>query len=104
MPVSRHKTVFLQTLHVAFDRKDRDVSGRPTQNLVGNRFRTGERRLKQHDLAVLLFPLSGKPREDRLLERLFHHRKSVEGDGNIATLGWWLGQTTSAQQRQGKKH
>src|SRR5689334_20199360 len=49
---------------------------------------------------MLLFPLRGKPGKDRLLERLLHHRKSVEGDGNVATLRRWLGQTTTSQQRQ----
>ncbi len=100
MPVSRDKTVFLQTLHVAFDREDRDFSGRPTQNLVGNCLRTGKRRLEEQHLTVLLFPLRSKRRKDRLLERLFHHRKSVERDGDIAALARWFRQTTSAQQSQ----
>jgi hypothetical protein len=47
-----------------------------------------------------LFPLRGKPGEDRLLERLLHHRESVERDGDIAALAGRFWQTTTNQQRQ----
>ncbi len=36
MPVGSHKTVFLQSLHVALDGEDRDLCGSATQNLIGN--------------------------------------------------------------------
>src|SRR5215510_3763241 len=100
MPVSRNETVFLQTLHVTFNRKDRDVGGGPTQNLVSYRLRTRKRRLKLHHLTVLLLPLCGKRREDRFLQRLLHHRKSVERDVDVATLTRRFWQTTTNQQRQ----
>ena len=53
MPVGSDKSTFLKSLRVAFDRKDRDVSGRAVQDLVSDCFGTGKGRLKLHLLSVL---------------------------------------------------
>src|SRR6476646_541035 len=103
MSISRYKSVFLQSLHVALDREDRDLSGRAAQDLVGHSFGTGKRRLKLHRLAVLLFPFRGEARKDRFLQRFLHDRETVERDRDVAAFGWWFGQTTSSQQRHDKR-
>jgi hypothetical protein len=47
------------------------------QNLVGDDFRTGERRIKAHVFAVFGFPFGGERRVNFFFERFFHNRKTV---------------------------
>src|SRR6185369_11753644 len=103
MPVRSNETVFLQSLHVALDRKDGDLRRSAAQNLVGYGLRTGERRLKLYRLPVLLFPFRREAGKDRLFERFFHDRKAVKRDRDVAAFRGRRGQTTDGEQRHDER-
>src|SRR5215211_6009413 len=103
MPVSSNESVFLQSLRVALDRKNRDFSRSTTQNLISYGFRTRKRRLKLDRLPVLLFPFGGETGKDRLFQRLFHDRETVKRNRHVAAFARWRRQTTHGKQRHDER-
>ena len=63
---------------IAVNGKDGDVCADALQDLIHDRLRPGERGDKLYLLPMLLFPLGGEARKDRLLQRLFHDRKAID--------------------------
>src|SRR5687767_3527812 len=99
MPVAGGETAALQPLRITFDRKYCHLGRRALQNLIGDCFRSRERRLKPHLLAMKLLPPRRETGKDRLLERLFHDREAVKRDRDVAAFGGWFGQATRRHKR-----
>src|SRR5258705_174315 len=79
-PVRSYQPLIFEPLRVALDRKNRYLRLYSLEDLIGDSLRSGKRRSEMDIETMLSFHFGRERRIDRLLERLFHDRKTINSN------------------------
>src|SRR5207244_11366525 len=83
-PVRSYQAFVFEPLRVAFDRKDRYLCFYALEDLIGDGFRSGERRCEVDIETMLSFHFGRERRVNRSLKRLFRDRKTIDSNVDAA--------------------
>src|ERR1700674_5306777 len=83
-PIRSYQALVLEPLRVTLDRKNRYMGFYALEDLIGDRFRSGERRGEADVKTFLPFHFGRERRIDRFLERFFHDRKPIDSNVDAA--------------------